>query len=352
MFSKVFTEDIERIVSASGIPWHDVRDSVILITGATGLIGSTLLHVFSAAENRYGLNMQIYAHGRNEEKVRVLAQECTAEFVSGDIRKPLSSDISVEKVDYIFHCAAITDSANMVAKPVDVITTSVDGTRSVLEFAVKKKSKSVVYLSSMEVYGQLNSEEVKEDDIGFLDISKPRSSYPESKRLCECMCIAYLEQYGVPVRIARLARTFGAGTPNNEFDTRVAMQFARKAIAGEDIELHTQGNSLNNCCYTSDSVSGLLTVLLKGDKGEAYNIVNQAATVTIREMAEVVAKDVCDGRISVVTTVPSDIAKRGYAPDVGFRLSADKLENLGWKPKYNLADMYKRMIADWLEETE
>jgi nucleoside-diphosphate-sugar epimerase len=146
-----------------------------------------------------------------------------------------------------------------------------------------------------------------------------------------------------------LARTFGAGTPNDANDMRVASQFARSALAGEDIELHTQGESIANCCCTVDAVRGLLTVLTRGEAGEAYNIANPAASVTIREMAELVANEVCGGKIKVVVRSPNDLPKCGYAPDVIHKLNADKLMSLGWKPKYALAEMYRRMIADWRE---
>ena len=161
------------------------------------------------------------------------------------------------------------------------------------------------------------------------------------------MCVAYAAEFGLPTRIARLARTFGAGTPYDESDMRVANQFTRKALAGEDIELHTAGSSMANCCYTADAARGLFTVMLKGKDGEAYNIANPAASTTIRKMAEIVANEVCGGRIKVVVNVPEDIKKRGYAPDVGYTMNVDKLKNLGWSPKYGLVDMYRRMLADW-----
>jgi nucleoside-diphosphate-sugar epimerase len=159
------------------------------------------------------------------------------------------------------------------------------------------------------------------------------------------LCVVYTAQYGIPVKIARLAQTFGAGTPQD--DTRVFAQFARSAIAGTDIELHTEGKSRGNYCYTSDAVRGLLAILLKGTDGQAYNIANPAASTTVREMAEMVANNICNGKIKVTVKIPDDIKKRGYAPDTGYVLNADKLKSLGWMPTYNLNDMYRRMLADW-----
>lgn len=345
--SKILKEDIEHIISDNNIPWDDFRDSTILITGSTGLIGHVLICALSVANNRYRLNIKIIAHGRNIIKGEELALHYGVKFVAGDICKTLSISHITDKLDYIFHCAAITKSADMVAKPVEVINTSIDGMRNVLELAKEMKSKSVVYLSSMEVYGQTGLEQAFESDLGYLDLTNPRSSYPESKRLCENMCACYWSEFGVKVKIVRLARTFGAGTPNDTSDMRVAMQFARKAILGEDIELHTTGESLANCCYTVDAVSGLLILLLKGKNGEVYNVANPKASVSICQMANIVAKEVCGGEINVIIKVPDDVKKFGYAPDVGFVLNIDKIKQLGWNPKYGLAEMYTRMIEDW-----
>jgi len=347
--NEVIRADVYDVISDKNIPWNELRDSTVLVTGATGLIGGALVRALSSAKAEYNLNTRLIGHGRNRDKGEALAQEFGLEFFGGDIRKPpLIADVT-DRLDYVFHCAAITKSADMVAKPVDVVTTMVDGTLNMLELARKKLCRSFVYLSSMEIYGQTELSEVSERDLGRLDLSNPRSSYPESKRFCESLCIAHAAQYSFPVKIARLARTFGAGTPNDENDMRVANQFARKALTNEDIELHTEGNSIANCCYTSDSIRGLLTVLLKGKDGEAYNIANPDASATVREMAELVANEVCGGRINVVLNVPEDLKTRGYAPNVGYTLNANKLKALGWTPKYGLDEMYLRMLADWQE---
>ncbi|WP_051015724.1 NAD-dependent epimerase/dehydratase family protein [Desulfitobacterium dichloroeliminans] len=346
MAKRVFDEDIERIISDPHLPWCEMLDKSVLITGATGLIGTALTRVLRAASKKYQLNLNLIGNGRNNAKGEKLTKECGLDvFIDGDIRQPLSIEDIPSTVDYIFHCAAITKSADMVGKPVDVITTAVDGTRNLLELAKGRKCKSIVYLSSMEVYGQSLFGEVRETDLGYIDLSNPRSSYPESKRLCETLCVAYAVQHGVPVKIARLAQTFGAGTSKE--DTRVFTQFAQSVLAGKDIVLHTEGKSRGNYCYLADAVQGLLTLLLYGADGQAYNIANPGASVTIREMAELVASELGQGRIKAVVQIPNDIEKRGYAPDAGFQLNVDKLKLLGWQPHFGLMAMYKRMVADW-----
>lgn len=343
--------DSREVCSDDDIPWNELRGGTALVTGATGLVGGALISALSAANVERGLELRLIAHGRNEDRGGALAREYGAVFIGGDIRHPsVAADVAgvADRLDYVFHCAAITKSADMLAKPVDVAATEAEGAKNLLELARERRCKAFVFLSSMEVYGQTEIAELAESDLGVLDLSNPRSSYPESKRFGEMLCVSYAAQYGVPVKIARLARTFGAGVLPD--DARVFAQFARSALAGQNIELHTAGKSRGNYCHISDAVRGLLVVLLKGKAGEAYNIVNPAASATIREMAELVANEVCGGRIKVVVEAPDELRARAYAPDVGYTLKADKLEALGWKPKHGLGEMYRRMLADWQEQ--
>ena len=351
--SSLLREDISEILSYNSIPWNELQNSTVLVTGATGLIGSALIHTLAAARVEFGIALNIIAHGRNMDKGEALSKECEVEFISSEIREPAFVEHIlgfIEKLDYVIHCTAITRSADIVSKPVDVVSTSVDGTRNILELARRLHCKSLVYLSSMEIYGQINSAEVSEGDLGYLDLSNPRSSYPESKRLCEAMCVAYATQYDLPVKIARLAQTFGAGTSFD--DSRVFAQFARSVVAGRNIVLHTEGKSKGNYCYTADTIRGLLTILLKGKSGEAYNIANPDASMSIREMAELVAGASHNNIVDVVTIPPKNIRELGYAPETSYVLRADKLKALGWIPKYGLLEMYQRMIADWMDKKD
>ena len=203
----------------------------------------------------------------------------------------------------------------------------------------------MVYISSMEYYGQVsdNYENVTEDKLGYIDLSKVRSCYPESKRVCEALCNAYATQYGLEVCSARLAQTFGAGVPIS--DNRVFAQFAKSAVNKTDIILHTTGQSEGNYCYTADAAYGIFILLQKGEKGQGYNVANNHSTIL--NMAKMVAEKLGDGQIKAEVHIPENLASLGYAPDVKIKLNSDKLKALGWQPKVDLENMFKRMVKSW-----
>ena len=343
---RILQEDLEGISGDDSIPWEKLKNSTILITGATGLVGSALVRGISFADRRRDLNVRILAFGRNETFAEALTKYYGAEFFRQDIREPMKVE---GRADYIFHCAAVTKSSEMVSNPALVIETSLNGTMNVLNLAREKSARSLVYMSSMEVYGAKDHtpELVTEDQLSYIDLKSARSCYPESKRMCECMCTCWLSQYGVPSKTARMSQIFGAGSPKD--DPRVFAEFGRSVMACENIVLRTEGDTRGNYCYTADAVRALLMIALKGENGEAYNVVNPGESMAIRQMAGIVADRIGEGRVLVILNKPEDEKKQGYAPSVNTKLSAEKLENLGWRPKYGLEYMYRRMIYDWRE---
>lgn len=321
----------------------------ILITGATGYIGSMLVKCIQNQNN----DNKILAVVRDLQKTFQLLPE-GIEFLQTDLcdRRSVEQLLNAgSKVDYIIHCASVTKSAEMIAHPVEVIESIVNTTQNILEFARKGKIKSMVYLSSMEVYGNIDCKDghcVKEEEVcrGEIEILNTRNCYPMGKRMAENICYSYFKEYGVPVKIARLAQTFGEGVLSS--DKRVFAQFAKAVREDSDIVLHTQGDSVGNYCGIHDTILGIMKILEKGVSGEAYNVVNEANTMTIRQMAELVAGEAAEGRIKVRFDIPKENIY-GYAADTGLRLSGGKLRKLGWKPTESLLQMYLSVLQGKLK---
>ncbi len=343
----IIYEDIKQTISsieAADVNLAFLKDSCILVTGATGFIGSFLIQVLLYLNQTRNYNIRIRALTRSEQKAQSVFgtqyKDSALTWIQGDVQ-----NIAINgNIDYIIHGASITASREFYDHPVETIQTAVEGTRHILEIAKEKKSRAMVYLSSMEVFGITDKHltEVREQDYGYIDILNPRSSYSESKRLCECLCASYAHEYGVPVKTARLTQTLGAGISYH--DMRVASQFMRAVIEGHDIVLKTEGKTRRPIVYISDAAAGIITVLIKGAVGQSYTVANPKTTATIRETAELITHKIAKDKIKVVFDI--DIPAE-YAPNLNLNLNlnVDKLESLGWKAHIGLLEAYQRMIS-------
>ena len=326
------------------------KKGTYFITGITGLIGGLLVKSLLASEEYGQGTIKIIGLLRDEDKLEKTlrdAQGANFTWMAADCRSRCRIErmLRAEGLDYIIHCAAPTVSSYMVSNPAETADSVVSGTRSMLELARRFSVKSMVYLSSMEVYGKVSDigRPRREDELGDIPLDSVRSCYPMGKRMAEHYCYIYSQEYGVPVKTARLAQVFGKGVRSG--DNRVYMQFARAAAGGQDIILRTQGLSMGNYCASEDAVNAVFTILEKGRDGETYNVVNEANTMRICQMAELVSAKVAKGSTKVKIE-PEDAKKTGYAPDTELRLSGEKLRQLGWKPTKGLVEMYEDVINE------
>ena len=328
--------DVQSIIEKKGL-FEPFSKATFLITGATGLVGSMTIRTLVMADEKYDLGIKVIGQIRNPEKAKTVLAD-----VMNRIELTTTYDVGA---DYIIHTVSPTTSKFFIEHPVETIKASVESTMSVLEVA-RKNGASVVYLSSMEQYGvpYESGQRMTEDKVGIIDHLNVRSSYSESKRLCECLCASYASEYDVDVKIARLAQTVGAGVPLT--DNRMPMQFARVVVEGKDIVLHTEGKSISNFVYLTDAIKGILTVLDKGKKGQAYNVCNDQETRSVREIAELVCHEVAEDTIKVRIEKKENM---GYAPDNTMRLNADRLRSLGWNAEVGTTEAYRRLV-EYLRE--
>ncbi len=346
----LYKEELESILSDENIPLKSLEGKTVLITGITGLLGGNLANALLYANRKWGLGCRVIGLVRNLDKAKEkfskqLQEQIGLELIEGDV----ISFACDSPVHYIFHAASQTSSKGFVETPVDTIDCIVNGTKRVLELA-KEKRAEVVFLSTMEVYGTpTDDRKITEDTPTDLLTTNVRNCYPIGKRLAENMCIAYQKQYGVPIYICRLTQTFGRGV--SYCDGRVFAEFARCAVEGRDILLHTLGQTKRNYLYVSDAVRALLTILLKGQAGEAYNVANEDTYCSILEMAHLVTDKVSKNKIEVKIEVAEDLQAFGYAPPLCMNLQTQKLCGLGWKPQVDLEEAYRRLVV-YFEELQ
>ena len=313
----------------------------VLVTGATGLVGGALVRHFAAQGRR------VFAAVRNVDKARAMfGGAANVEIVEWDVTKsggPSSCAAAQKRVDWLVHAASETASRAFVERPVETISSILDGTRNALEFARVAEVKAMVFLSTMEVYGAPTVEFVTERDYGYIDPVSVRSSYPEAKRMAENICVSYAKEYGVPVKIARLTQTFGEGVRYD--DARVFAAFARAIIEKRDIVLKTEGTTARCYCYLGDAVAAIETILARGEPAVPYTVANEGTFCTIREMAEALCAAHPESGSKVVFDF-TDAAAQGFAPPFRMRLDCSRLRALGWAPKVGLIEAFDRMIAD------
>ena len=344
--SKVFEEDLNEISNSKIINWDRMKNKSILVTGATGLIGSIMIKAIIKRNIEFGDNINLILIVRNEDKAKKIFGTDNISYIETSIEKyEVNENL---KIDYIIHGASITKSKIFVDNPVETMDISILGTKNILEQAKFSGINSMVFLSSMEIYGTVDSKNVTESDLGYIDHLNVRSSYSESKRVCELYCSAYHKENNIPVKIARIAQTFGAGVSKNE--NRVFKVFADSIVNKEDIILKSSGATLINFSYTTDTIIGILKILLDGENGEPYNIVSDNSNMSILESARWLAKTYGEGKVDVRIEIPKE--NMGYAPINNMILCNEKLKSIGWNYKYDLKNGYQRLIKYLIEQKE
>lgn len=295
----------------------------LLITGATGLIGSALLDFFIFLKIKKELNIRLFALIRDENKLKSIFQyeNEIIQCINQDVKQPIKASTNF---DYIVHGASLANPRYYLEKPIETINTTIKGTENLLNLA-KDNSSKMIFLSSVEVYGNIESkiQGIKENEFGHLDCNSLRSSYAESKRLAETLCNAYYHEHGTNVVIARLCKTYGPSSSKS--DERVMAYLFDAVEKNIPITLQSDGSRIFSFCYATDAVSALVTLMLKGDAGEAYNISDRRSIASLKEIALYISKI---SGISV--TFNKNSSGIGVSQDT--IVDSSKLNQLGWSP--------------------
>lgn len=318
---------IQDLMSEKVPQMDSLAHSNILVTGATGLIGSALVDLLLIHAEEY--DYKVYAGCRSKEKFNNrFAANNHLEYIEIDVVKPIDSDIHF---DYIVHAASGAAPIDFATNPVGVIKANITGTANLLDYGTSHGLKRFLYISSGEVYGEGCPGKWTETDSGYIDSMSMRACYPSSKRATETLCAAYAKQYGIDSVVARLCHTYGPLFTNS--DNRVYAQFVRNVLKDEDIVLKSRGEQYRSWLYVADCVAALLYILINGESGEAYNVANPESNITIRQLAETIA-DIAGKK--VVFDLPSDIERQAATPITKAIFDTTKIEALGWHPQTDI----------------
>ena len=340
--SSLYQEDLDNIL-CSNLPWQELQGKSLLLTGASGLIGTVLVDALMKWNRQVEHGVTIYAVGRSEQRIKERFADYLDNqyfnFITWNVNEP--ADFAIH-ADYVIHAASNTHPKAYATDPIGSIMTNLLGLRNVLDFAHKTQSKRVMFLSSVEIYGKAYREDdvFTEDYCGYIDCNTLRAGYPEGKRAGEALCQAYIEQYGMDIVIPRLSRVFGPTMQDS--DSKAMAQFIRNAVKGEPIVLKSEGKQRFSYCYAADAVGGLLTVLLKGKCGEAYNIAQKDKILSLKEIADVL------GNISsmkVRMEIAGTVESKGFSTAVNAVLDVHKIIQLGWYSQFSIDTGIKRTVT-------
>jgi dTDP-glucose 4,6-dehydratase len=289
----IIAEDIRGVLSRTQSLWPDLKGASVFITGATGFFGIWLLETLLAANREFSLGCRVLALSRDParfaSKAPHLAHDSAVTWITGDVR-----DFAFPSgpVSHVIHAAAEASAKLNNEDPQTMFDVCVEGTRRTLQLAAEKRAVRMLFTSSGAVYGRQPPElsHIPEDFTGGPDPRDPKNAYAEGKRAAEQLCaIAGLPtSVGAGLHIS-IARCFAFVGPYLPLDAHFAIgNFIRDALTGGPICVNGDGTPYRSYLYAADLAEWLLTILLRGQSGRAYNVGSEEA-VSVRQLAGVVA---------------------------------------------------------------
>ena len=339
--NNLYLSELERVNAAKN-NWGKIDGHSFLIIGATGMIGSYMIDVLMQRNNTMNSDIKIFAMSRSIEKMKEKFSSYLSSplfgLVQGDILEPISLN---EKIDYVLHGASNTHPRAYSTDPIGTIMTNLKGTENVLNYAVKNKRTRVMFLSTVEIYGENRGDVEKFDEnyCGYIDCNTLRAGYPEGKRVSESLCQAYIENYNVDVVIPRLCRTFGPTMLLN--DSKASSQFIMNGVRKEDIVLKSKGDQYFSYAYVGDVVYALLFLLSNGKKGEAYNIAVEEFNLRLKELAKIIASQ---SKTQIIFDLPDAEEQKGYSKANMALLDSRKINEIGWLGLFGLEEAVSHTI--------
>ncbi|MBS1638272.1 MAG: NAD-dependent epimerase/dehydratase family protein [Bacteroidetes bacterium] len=345
--NKIIKEDVRSIIDNFD-HWEVFRNKTILISGANGFLPAYLVETFLSLDP--ALHVKVVALVRNRRKAETRFEHWLQNPMLEILEQDVCQDISyAAPVHFIIHAASQASPKYYGTDPVGTLNANVTGTINLMKLAHLKQVESLLYFSSGEVYGTVDEKNIPipEDGYGYLDPTQVRSCYAESKRMGENICVSWHHQFGVKAKIVRPFHTYGPGMALD--DGRVFADFVSNILQGKDITLNSDGSARRAFCYLTDATLGFLTVLIKGENGQAYNVGNPTQEYSIWELAEVMTTIKPEKNLKVYIN-EAYVQGNNYLKSPYPRNSPaiDKIRKLGWEPKTSVKIGFTRTVESFL----
>lgn len=336
MNRKIINRDIESLITDHLDIWKEFDQKTVFITGGTGFIGSFIVNFFMRLAENYRISTKLILLVQNSDNAKErLGDSYNKEritFIEKNIVEPFSID---SDVDYVIHAASKANPGAYMADPVGTVMININGTANVLNSLREKSVRNVVYLSTIEAYGQHNhTDKITEEVVGMIDPKNIRGCYPLSKSCAENLCFCYSEQYDTPVSVARLSYIYGAG--DNINDPKVVTAFLNDIKNGRNIVLKSDGTQKRTYCYIKDAVFGILLTLLRGENKQIYNISSLESTITIKGIAELILELFGNDKQRIERIKPSTSEEKRFSIMQNNILDNSKIKQLGFQESVNM----------------
>jgi dTDP-glucose 4,6-dehydratase/UDP-glucuronate decarboxylase len=349
-FGPQIAADVEEIIERVGDAFQKLSGTTLLVTGANGFLCSYFVDTVAVLNERVLAEpCRVIALDNNQvgpaERLAHLAGRPDVEFVRHDISEPLETG----HADFVIHGASIASPVFYRRYPLETIKANVQGMWNLLEQSRREPARSILYLSTSEIYGDPDPAFIPtpEDYRGQVSCTGPRACYDESKRLAETLCMTYHRQYGTPVKIMRPFNVYGPGQRLD--DGRIIPDLVGAAVRRDPIVLYSDGRATRSFCYVTDAVTAMWLVLLSDADGEIFNVGNDAEELSMAQAAErlreVAGSPLLDiqYRVSADADFVTDNPQR-RCPDLS-RLRS----RFQWEPRVNMAEGLGRTLRANLE---
>jgi nucleoside-diphosphate-sugar epimerase len=311
-------EDLDNICRDLSEELARMEGKNLLITGGAGFLGYYLvqapLHWNRSRKPAKPIRVTVYDNYIRgvPEWLSNLKSDPNLTLVTHDMCNPLPADMG--DFAFIIHAASIASPTYYRRYPIETMDSNINGLRNLLNYSLAQKEKGkpvegFLFYSSSEIYGDPAPEHIPtpEDYRGNVSCTGPRACYDESKRFGETLCVNFAQQHDLQITMARPFNNYGPGLKIT--DGRALPDFARDVINGRDIVMFSDGTPKRTFCYSSDAITGYYKVLVKGRKGEPYNVGIDRPEISVAALAELTiatARDLLGYEGKLVRKVSAD----------------------------------------------